>query len=173
MAEPEARFWLGEAYSALGRPEQAVKELRRSAELRPKDVDVLYRLARAYDLAASSAYRRLGEINPESALVSLLQADRFAGENRTELARVEYQRTLQLRPDLSDSIPAAVFRLPPAKATDEAPVSAYDARSTLELVALYRVTGEIDQARVLLQRLTAQKPADAEAAKSILEARES
>ena len=53
MAEPEARYWLGATYSALNRQEDAVRELRRDLALRPKDVDVLYNLIRAYDQSAA------------------------------------------------------------------------------------------------------------------------
>ena len=67
MAEPEARFWLGATYSALNRQEDAVRELRRDLELRPKDLDVLYSLTRAYDQSAAEAFERLGQIEPRSA----------------------------------------------------------------------------------------------------------
>src|SRR5579863_5328501 len=106
MAEPEARFWLGATYSALNRPEDAVRELRRDLELRPKDVDMLYNLTKAYDQSAASVFERLGQIEPRSAAVWLLQAERFTEENRADLARLEYRNAVRLRPDFTGWIPA-------------------------------------------------------------------
>jgi len=78
IAEPEARFWLAAAYSALDRPLNAVRELRRDLLLRPKDCDVLYYLIKAYDQSSAGVYERLGRIEPRSAAVALLQGERLA-----------------------------------------------------------------------------------------------
>jgi tetratricopeptide (TPR) repeat protein len=98
--EPEARLWLGLSYAALGAHESAVGELRRARTLRANDVEVLYQLGRAYDRYGSLLFGRIQEIDADSSLVHLLQAERYASEGREELARIEYSEALSLRPDL-------------------------------------------------------------------------
>ena len=98
MAEPEARFWLAATYSALGRPDEAVHELRRDLILRPKDSDVLYYLVKAYDQSSSAAFERLGRMEPKSAAVALLQGERLAEENRTDVAELQYRTRLLCGP---------------------------------------------------------------------------
>jgi tetratricopeptide (TPR) repeat protein len=135
MAEPEARYWLGSTYSALGRPEDAVKEFRRDLELRPKNADVLYILTRTYDQAAGAVFERLGRIEPNPAAVFLLQAERFLDENKLDLAKVEYRKALQIRPDFAGRISALAADVPNA-ADRNLPVSTSDAKAKRELAAL-------------------------------------
>ena len=158
MAEPEARFWLGATYSALDRHEDAVRELRRDLELRPKDVDVLYSLTRAYDQSAAAAFQQLGQIEPRSAAVAILQAERFMEENRTDLARLEYRNAVRLRPDFAGWIPALADG---NTAASDLTISASDARANLELAALSSAAGDDKDSAAILKDLAGQKGADA------------
>ena len=98
MAEPEARFWLAITYLALNKPEEAVRDPAAGSALRPGNIEVLNSLVRAYDQAAASVFQRLGNLEPQAAAVSLLQAERFLDENRVDLARVQYRNALRPRP---------------------------------------------------------------------------
>jgi tetratricopeptide (TPR) repeat protein len=167
MAEPEARFWLGTTYSALNRQEDAVRELRRDLELRPKDVDVLYGLTRAYDQSAAAVFERLGQIEPRSAAVSILQAERFMEENRADLAGLEYRNAVRLRPDFAGWIPA----LAPAAGDPDLTISPSDAHANLELAALFSGVGDDKDSVAILENLATQKGADATAGASIATAR--
>src|SRR5580700_365064 len=163
MAEPEARLWLGLTYSALNRQEDAVRELRRDLELRPKDVDVLYSLTRAYDQSAAAVFERLGQIEPRSAAVSILQAERLMEENRADLAGLEYRNAVRLRPDFAGWIPA----LAPAAGDPDLTISPSDAHANLELAALFSGVGDDKDSVAILENLATQKGADATAGASI------
>ena len=161
MAEPEARFWLGTTYSALNRQEDAVRELRRDLELRPKDVDVLYSLTRAYDQSAAAVFERLGQLEPRSAAVSILQAERLMEENRADLAGVEYRRAVRLRPDFAGWIPGLASANAPVSADSDLTICSSDAHANLELADLFCSVGDNQRSAAILDNLAAQKGADA------------
>lgn len=171
MAEPEARFWLGAAYSALNRVEDAVRELRQDLELRPKDVDVLYSLTQAYDQSAASVFERLGRIEPRSAAVSILQAERFMEENRADLARLEYGNAVRLRPDYAGWMPALAAGNSAAPGDTDLTISFADAHANLEIAALFSDIGEDKDAAAILGNLAGQKGADAPARDAIATAK--
>ena len=171
MAEPEARFWLGTTYSALNRQEDAVRELRRDLELRPKDLDVLYSLTRAYDQSAAAAFERLGQIEPRSAAVAILQAQRFLAENRADLARREYRNAVQLRPDFAGWIPTLAAGNAPASGNSDLTISSSDAHANLELAALFSGVGDDKDSVAILENLTVQKGADPKASDLIATAK--
>ena len=170
MAEPEARFWLGATYSALNRQEDAARELRRDLELRPKDVDVLFSLTRAYDQAAAAVFEHLGQIEPRSAAVSILQAERLLEENRADLARAEYRKAVQFRPDFAGWIPALDGGVAVSGAS-EAPISYSDAHANLELADLFSGSGDDKDSAAILENLAGQKSADAKTGQLIATAK--
>jgi tetratricopeptide (TPR) repeat protein len=171
MAEPEARFWLGATYSALEQPEKAVKELRQNLEVRPKNIDVLYSLTRAYDQSAAEVFERLGRIEPRSAAVSLLQAERLEEEGRTDLARIKYQNAVRLRPDFSGWIPGLASGDVGIPGKPDLTISSWDARANLDFAALLAGAGDPKDAAATLENLAALKPADAEASDLIATAK--
>ena len=171
MAEPEARFWLGATYCALNRPEDAVRELRRDLELRPKEVDVLYSLAQAYDQSAAAVFERLGQIEPRSAAVSILQAERFMEENRADLARLEYRKAVRLRPDFAGWIPAPPGGNASESGDSDLTISFSDAQANLELAALFSGVGDDRDAVAILKNLAGKKSADAKTRDSIATAK--
>jgi tetratricopeptide (TPR) repeat protein len=167
MAEPEARFWLGVTYLALNSQEDAVRELRRDMELRPRDIDVLYWLTKAYEATAAAAFERLGRIAPGAAAVSLLQAERFTDENRADLAEVEYRNALWRRPDFAGWIPTLAQSKSSQKRPPELMICSSDARANLELASLFSNSGDIKRARSVLEQLAEQKGADTKASEFI------
>lgn len=171
MAEPEARYWLASAYSALGKHEDALKELRRDLELRPKDVDVLYSLTRAYDQSAAALFERLGQIEPNSAAVAILQAESLAEEKRQGLARAQYQRALRLRPDFAGWIPALAGDNAPAPEEPDSLISYTDARANVDLADLLGRAGDSKAQASILENLGRQRGTDAETAKVIASAK--
>jgi tetratricopeptide (TPR) repeat protein len=170
MAEPEARFWLAATYSALDRPEDAVRELRRDLVLRPANLDVLYYLTKAYDQAAAAAFQRLGVIEPRAAAVSLLQAERFLDENRRDLASLQYRTALALRPDLAGWIPALAGEDAGKRAVPDLTITATDARANLELATLLADAGDMRQSASVLQSLVNRKAANIQVTRIIEEA---
>jgi tetratricopeptide (TPR) repeat protein len=108
--EPEARYWLGVTYYALGKPADSIRELQRAAALKPGDIETMYQLTLAYEAGAASAFEAIEKIDPHAAATYLLQAERFVSESRADLARIEYAKALRLRPDYADYVPAE-FRL--------------------------------------------------------------
>src|SRR5581483_2580577 len=140
MAEPEARFWLAATYSALGRPDQAVNELRRDLVLRPKDSDVLYYLVKAYDQSSSAAFERLGRVEPKSGAVALLQGERLTEEKRPDLAGLQYRTAVALRPDFASLVPEGEKL--PAQAPAGLAICAFDARANLDLANLFDAAGD-------------------------------
>lgn len=168
-AEPEARFWLGAAYAALGRPVDAIREYRRAAELRPKDIEVLYQVAALYDQQGSSLFERIGTIEPRAAAVSLLQAERLLAENRASLAVIEYRRAITLRPDLKSAIPSLEQTEPAAPEQSET-ISGADARACGGLAAYWRVNGQTTKSDELFAHLSKLVPADDVARKYVISA---
>ena len=128
MAGPEANLWLGLSYMALGRPEEAIRRW----EIGPRDVERLYRLARSYDRRAEELFERIGRLDPGSALVRMLQAERSAAERRWETAASAYRGAVARRPDLAGAVAALRrFRPPAASNGKQQPVelSAHDAQA--------------------------------------------
>ncbi|MFN7995606.1 MAG: tetratricopeptide repeat protein [Bryobacteraceae bacterium] len=171
QAEPEARFWLGASFSAAGRPADAVREYRRTAELRPNDIEVSYALAKEYDAEATRVFDQIRRVAPRAGAVSLLRAERFLADNRADLASIEYRNALLVRPDYRGDIPALDAGTTSAS-TGDAPVSAPDARATLEQAAYWAEHGDVSRARNLVGGLTGMKAADSDATRYIEAARE-
>ena len=167
MAEPEARFWIGACYAALDKSREALVELRRARQLRPRDVEVLYQLTRSYDKAAGAVFERIGERQPGSAVVSLLQAERFAAENRADLARVEYRNAVRLRPDLAGSLAALAPAGDDLAGASENPISMHDVEAVVGIAGLSAAHGDPAAAIRMLRQLLDQKGATPEATAAI------
>ena len=157
QAEPEARFWLGVSDAALGRHGEAIREFRRATELRPKDIEVLYQLAKANEENASTVFQTIGRLNPRAAVVSLLQAERFVADNRVEQGKVEYRLAVTLRPDFVGSIPALE---PVGDGLGTVEITGADAKANYELAQFYMAHGDALQAGQVVKRLNTLKPAD-------------
>ncbi len=97
----EMRRWLGLSHAALQRYEEAIGHLLHVTNANADDPEALFHLARTYDKRASQLFQSIGEREPESPFVYLLQAERLASEDDLARARAEYRRALDLRPDLT------------------------------------------------------------------------
>lgn len=102
----DTRRWLGLSYSAVQRYEESIQHLVQSTGPRNDDAEALFHLARAYDGRASQLFEEIGQAEPDSPFVSLLQAERFLAENDFDRARAEYIRAIRVRSDLAGTLPA-------------------------------------------------------------------
>ncbi len=164
QSEPEARFWLGASEAALGHYAEAIEHYRRAAELRPRDIEVLYQLAEAYDAQGSALFAQIGHIEPRAAAVYLLQAERFAAENRAELAARDYRRAITLRPDFKGGVPA-LERSKSAEPATDLVISEADARANFGLAQYLYAQGDSKGSVELLTHLSSLKPSGEGAAR--------
>ncbi len=97
---PEANLWLGSALLAEHEPESAVPYLQRaSADARVgAQADSL--LVQACRQAAESYYDRIAKLSPNSYRVDELKGQELAWEGTTVGALLQYQKALNLKPDL-------------------------------------------------------------------------
>ncbi len=161
QAEPEARFWLGASQAALGRHQNAIREYRRAAELRPKDIEVSYALASEYDLESADVFEQIHRIAPQAGAVALLRAERLLADNRADLASIEYRNAVLVRPDYRGAI--ASLEKTQGEHSAGSPVSIPDARAILQQAAYWSAHGDAERSRELLHRLAASQPAGEEA----------
>ena len=97
----ETSRWLGMSRAALHNYEAAILHLLQVTAVNAEDIEALFHLARAYDSRASQLFQAIGDKNPQSPFVYLLQSERLASEGDLPRARAEYRRALDLRPDLA------------------------------------------------------------------------
>jgi tetratricopeptide (TPR) repeat protein len=102
LAEAEARLWLGNSLQALERFDEAVPQFRRLAEIKPREVEALYNLAQVYNRFASALFRRISQLEPESAEAHRLQGEWFEWQNKPGEAIGEYAKVVKSRPDWED-----------------------------------------------------------------------
>lgn len=144
----EALTWLGIVELGAGHPEQATGPLDEAAVLTPKDPHVLYYCGRAHMLVAEAVYRRLGELDPESALVHRGMAESFDVAGQPEKAIAEYEAAIKKdpnNPDLYDALGEANQKMSRIDAAKEA----YQQELKLNphsALALYNI-GKIDVER--------------------------
>lgn len=100
----ETRRWLGLSHAAVQRYEVAIDHLRHVTDANPADAEGLFHLARTYERRASQLFQSIGQREPESPFVYLLQAERLASEGDMGRARAEYARAISLRPDLEGAL---------------------------------------------------------------------
>ena len=102
----ETRRWLGLSNWALGQYEEAIIHLSKASGQNNDDEEALFHLSRAYDRRAAQLFESIGQSEPESAFVYLLQAERFLAEGDLERARADYVRAVAIRPDLAGTLDA-------------------------------------------------------------------
>ena len=98
MAEMEAHFWLGSSFLALEQFDKAIEQFRRLVELKPRDLEALYNLAQTYSRYSSALFKRIGDINKESAEAHRLQAEWYVSQGKLDQAIDQYQQVTGLRP---------------------------------------------------------------------------
>jgi len=102
-AELEGRFWLGVTYKALGRNEDAIRELENRLKQTPRDIEVLYNLSDAYRSSApqkaTELLNRMLAIDPHSYRVKQMEGEVFEHQEKYSQALAAYREAHRLKPD--------------------------------------------------------------------------
>ncbi len=106
----ESRGVLAQASLALGRPLDAVRELRRLIEIAPGSPAAWFTLGHAYNAAAQDAMATLADRPEDAAWRQLLVADALMSDGRLTDAFALYRETLEQLPALS-SIHESIARI--------------------------------------------------------------
>lgn len=101
-AGAEGRILLARALAALGKPEEAMRELEKILERDPNHPDALFYLAGLAESLAQAEYGRLYRLNPESARVHQLMARSLELQQKYEESRAEYEAALRVNPELTE-----------------------------------------------------------------------
>ena len=94
----DAQFWLGLVYLDQGDYRKAILRLEEVRPSKPKDLDLLFYLGRAYDKAATAVRQELLLMGPESARARMAAAEYAAFNGHTEKAIAEYRAVAALAP---------------------------------------------------------------------------
>ncbi|MEJ7605266.1 MAG: tetratricopeptide repeat protein [Bryobacteraceae bacterium] len=95
-APPDAHFWLGYTYLALGIRDRAVGEFEKYLKSKPDDEDVLYALARTYAQLAEMSLQRIFQLDPASARSFQMRGIRFELESSWAEAIAQYASAAKL-----------------------------------------------------------------------------
>ncbi len=147
-ANSEALTWTGIIELSQNHPELAVGPLDQAKTLNPQDERLLYYCGRAHMLVAEADFRRLSELDPDSALVHRGLAESFDVAGQPEKAIAEYEAAIKkepVNPDLYEALGEANLKMSRRDAAEQA------YRQVLRLnpssaVALYNL-GRIDVER--------------------------
>ena len=141
----EAFSWLGIAELNQNHPELAIGPLDTAKALDPKDPQILYYCGRAHLLEAEADYRKLAELNPNSALVHRGLAESFDAGGQPEKAIAEYEAAIKQEPnnpDLYEALGEANLKMSRRPAAQQAYEHAL-ALNPHSAIALYNL-GRID-----------------------------
>ncbi len=97
---PEASLWLGSALLADHQPESAVPYLRRASDDDRIGAQADSLLVQAYRESAQNYYNRIAKLSPHSYRVDELKGQELAWQGITVGALLQYQRALNLKPNL-------------------------------------------------------------------------
>ncbi|MEX2262319.1 MAG: tetratricopeptide repeat protein [Bryobacteraceae bacterium] len=96
----DAHLWLGLVQMEAGDFRGAIARLEEARKAKPKDPDLLFYLARAYERVSSELRQELLWVAPGSARAHMAAAEFAAFNGRTEEAIQEYQKVLALDPKM-------------------------------------------------------------------------
>ena len=99
--DDEASFYLGLCYLALDRDDEANKAFDRLAAGVRENIDELYWLVKSYSRVSSAMLSRLAGLGKESYRMHQVRGEYFDLDNNPDQAIKEYEKAVQLRPDLS------------------------------------------------------------------------
>jgi len=99
--DDEANFYLGLCYLALDRDDEANKAFDRFAVSAHANVDELYWLVKGYSRVSSAMLSRLAGLGEESYRMHQVRGEYFDLKNDPDRAIKEYEKAVQLRPDLA------------------------------------------------------------------------
>lgn len=98
--DSEANFYLGLCYLSLDRDNEADKAFDRLAALAPADLDELYLLTKAYTRVSAAMLSRLSSLGEHSYRMHQVRGEYFDLQNAPEQAIKEYEKAVEIRPDL-------------------------------------------------------------------------
>jgi Flp pilus assembly protein TadD len=98
---PEANLWLGSALLAEHEPEAAIPYLQRASKSARTGAQADSLLVHAYRRTAESYYNRIAKLSPNSYRLDELKGQELAWEGTTGGALLQYQRALNLKPNLA------------------------------------------------------------------------
>ena len=126
---------LGKARLALRQVEPASDAFAASLPLATDNIEVIYRLARSYQVLADECFSRVEALAPESWRMHQIRAEAYKLRYEDKQAIQEYERAAQLRPNIPEL---------------------YE-----ELGALYLTNDSLDEARVALEKALKLEPSRA------------
>jgi len=162
-ADLEGRFWLGVTYKALGRNEEAVRELEKRLKHTPRDIEVLYNLAGAYRSSAPQKATELLDkmlaIDPDSYRVKQMEGEVFEHQEKYPQALAAYRSAYNLKPEVPGlrfalgSVYWKMRQFDDAKKwlTEELSSNPHHALSHYQLGNIYVYQNQFDQALPHLQ----------------------
>jgi Flp pilus assembly protein TadD len=118
--EPRAHLQLAKAYEASENWIAAVNELQKAVNLDPQEVEYSYLLGRAWTRLSAWSYRRLAQIDPDSARLHQALGQEYAMQGKYELAITAYQQAARSDPRLPEIHLALALLFLELKKTDEA-----------------------------------------------------
>lgn len=98
--DDEASFYLGLCYLALDRDDEANKAFDHLAAGVQENIDELYWLVKGYSRVSSAMLSRLAGLGEESYRLHQIRGEYFDLKNDPDQAIKEYQKAVNLRPDL-------------------------------------------------------------------------
>jgi Flp pilus assembly protein TadD len=98
--DAEANFYLGLCYLALDREDEANKAFQRQAAKVPGDQDELYLFMKGYSGLSSAMLNRLAGLGEDSYRIHEVRGEYFEMESSPALAIKEYEKAVELRPDI-------------------------------------------------------------------------
>jgi tetratricopeptide (TPR) repeat protein len=98
--DSQTNFYLGLCYLALDRNEEAKQAFAVMAANAPSDVDHLYYLMKAYTGVSSALLARLTDMGKDSYRMQEAKGEYFDMQNDPAAAIREYEKAVQMRPDL-------------------------------------------------------------------------
>ena len=111
--ERPAGIYLALALLGLDQPEEAARQLRRTAEYFPDDIEIMYHLGVAYSDGVKKSAQQLLETSRESALYEWATAISADHKNDTAGALLHYLKAIQIDPNIPQlySRVAALFEM--------------------------------------------------------------
>jgi predicted Zn-dependent protease len=97
--DQQAAIFLGRAYAASGRPEEAIRVIEAYQAQRGEQADTLYWIGAFYDQLAEQTYQTLVKSHPDSYVVLETQGDQFLQQQKYDDALAAYQKAFALAPN--------------------------------------------------------------------------
>jgi hypothetical protein len=131
--DPRAFYFRGLAYLRLGRPEEAVMDFRKGAQLESKDINRFYNVGRALERIQGSARLQLEEYRADARMAALEQSEKLR-KARYEAVKREEERVMREQAAAAPEMPenASDVVAPPAAEASDNPFAAPAAGSKPE-----------------------------------------